>query len=71
MENEFILTAMFAVVWIILSVAMLATAVYGKIKGFERSIKTYVMLLLILFMWFIYGVATIVAFNIEMTIKMM
>ena len=32
MENEFIFTAAFAVVWLILSVAMLATAVYGKRK---------------------------------------
>ena len=38
MENEFIFTAMFAVVWLILSVAMLATAVYGKRKRFESAL---------------------------------
>ena len=32
MENEFIFTAMFAVVWLILSVAMLATALVLKFK---------------------------------------
>lgn len=73
MENEFILTAMFAVVWLILSVAMLATAVYGKRKRFESALdcnKVYDMLFLIHFLWLLYGVATIVAFGIEMTIKL-
>ena len=70
MEKEFILTAMFAIVWVILSVTMLATGVYGKKKGFEKSITAYVMLLLILFMWYLFGVATIVAFGIELTIKL-
>ena len=74
MENEFIFTAMFAVVWLILSVAMLATAVYGKRKRFESAldcIKVYDMLFLIHFLWLLYGVAIIVAFGTELTIKMM
>ena len=73
MENEFIFTAMFAVVWLILSVAMLATAVYGKRKKFESALdcnKVYDMLSLIHFLWLLYGVATIVAFGTEMTIKL-
>lgn len=72
-ENEFIFTAMFAVVWLILSVAMLATAVYSKRKKFESALewcKVYDMLYLILFLWLLFGVAMIVAFGIEMTIKM-
>lgn len=74
MENEFIFTAAFAVVWLILSVAMLATAVYVKRKRFESAldcIKVYDMLFLIRFLWLLFGVAMIVAFGIEMTIKMM
>ena len=74
MENEFIFTAMFAVVWLILSVAMLATAVYSKRKRFESALdcnKVYDMLFLIHFLWLLFGVAMIVAFGIEMTIKMM
>lgn len=63
-ENEFIFTAAFAVVWLILSVAMLATAVYGKRKRFESA------LFLIHFLWLLYGVAMIVAFGTEMTLKM-
>ena len=73
MEKEFILTAMFAVVWVILSVTMLATAVYSKRKRFESAldcIKVYDMLFLIHFLWLLFGVAMIVAFGIEMTIKM-
>ena len=73
MENEFIFTAAFAVVWLILSVAMLATAVYVKRKRFESAldcIKVYDMLFLIRFLWLLYGVAMIVAFGTEMTIKM-
>ena len=38
MEKEFIFTAMFAVVWLILSVTMLATAVYAKRKRFESAL---------------------------------
>ena len=73
MEKEFIFTAMFAVVWLILSVAMLATAVYGKRKRFESALdwcKVQDTLFLILFLWLLFGVAMIVAFGIELTIKM-
>ncbi len=73
MENEFIFTAMFAVVWLILSVAMLVTAVYSKRKRFESALdcnKVYDMLCLIHFLWLLYGVAMIVAFGVEMTIKL-
>ena len=74
MENEFIFTAMFAVVWLILSVAMLATAVYGKRKRFDSSLewcKVQDTLSLIHFLWLLYGVAMIVAFGVELTIKLM
>ena len=73
MENEFIFTAMFAVAWLILSVAMLATAVYGKRKRFESALdwcKVQDTLFLIRFLWLLFGVAMIVAFGIELTIKM-
>ena len=73
MEKEFIFTAMFAVVWLILSVAMLATAVYGKRKRFDSALewcKVQDTLFLIRFLWLLFGVATIVAFAIELTIKM-
>ena len=73
MENEFIFTAMFAVVWLILSVAMLATAVYGKRKRFDSALegcKVQDTLFLIRFLWLLLGVAMIVAFGIELTIKM-
>lgn len=73
-ENEFIFTAAFAVVWLILSVAMLATAVYGKRKRFESAqewCKVQDMLSLIHFLWLLYGVAIIAAFGTEMTIKLM
>ena len=73
MENEFIFTAMFAVVWLILSVAMLATAVYSKRKRLESALewcKVQDTLFLIRFLWLLFGVAMIVAFGTEMTIKM-
>ena len=72
-ENEFIFTAAFAVVWLILSVAMLATAVYAKRKRFDSALewcKVQDTLFLIRFLWLLYGVAMIVAFGTEMTIKM-
>ena len=72
MENEFIFTAMFAVVWLILSAAMLATAVYGKRKRFESAqewCKVQDTLSLIHFLWLLYLVAMIVAFGTEMAIK--
>ena len=72
-KKEFIFTAMFAVVWLILSVAMLATAVYGKRKRFESAqegCKVQDMLSLIHFLWLLYGVAMIAAFGTELTIKL-
>lgn len=74
MENEFIFTEVFAVVWLILSVAMLATAIYSKRKRFESALdwcKVQDMLFFIRFLWLLYGVAMIVTFGVEMTIKMM
>ena len=73
MENEFIFTAAFAVVWLILSVAMLATAVYGKIKRFESALewcKVQDTLFLIKFLWAFFLLAMIFAFGVELTIKM-
>ena len=73
MEKEFIFTAMFAVVWLILSVAMLATAVYAKRKRFDSALdwcKVQDTLSLIHFLWLLYGVAMIAAFGTELTIKM-
>lgn len=73
MENEFIFTTAFAVVWLILSAAMLATAVYGKRKRFESALdwcKVQDTLSLIHFLWLLYGVAMIAAFCIELTIKL-
>ena len=72
-ENEFIFTAAFAVVWLILSVAMLATAVYGKRKRFDSALewcKVQDTLFLIRFLWLLYGVAMIAAFGTELTIKL-
>ena len=74
MENEFIFTAIFAVVWLILSVAMIATAIYGKRKRFDSAqdwCKVQDTLFFIRFLWLLFGVATIVAFGIEMTIKLL
>ena len=75
MENEFIFTAAFAVVWLILSLAMLATGAYFRSKQCRASTtkwkKTHDALFLISFLWVLYGVAMIVAFGVELTIKMM
>ena len=74
MENEFIFTAMFAVVWLISSVAMLATALVLKFKLRTMSLKAYNKwadaLCLSLFLWAIFLVAMVLAFGTEMTIKM-
>ena len=74
MENEFIFTAMFAVVWLILSVAALVTALVLKFKLRTMSRKAYNKwadaMFLIRFLWLLYGVAMIVAFGTEMTLKM-
>lgn len=74
MENEFIFTAIFAVVWLILSVAMLATAIYGKRKRFDSALdwcKVQDTLFFIRFLWLLFVVAMIVAFGIELAIKLL
>ena len=73
MENEFIFTTAFAVVFLLLSVAMLATAIYGSRKRFESALdwcKVQDMLFLIRFLWLLFSVAMIVAFGIELAIKL-
>ena len=74
MENEFIFTAMFAVVWLILSVAMLATALVLKFKQRTMGLKAYNKwtdaMCLSLFLWALCLVAMVSAFSIEMTIKL-
>ena len=74
MENEFIFTAMFAVVWLILSVAALVTALVLKFKLRTMSQKAYNKwadaMCLSFFLWAIFLVAMIVAFGIELTIKL-
>ena len=74
MENEFIFTAIFAVVWLILSVAMLATALVLKFKHRTMGLKAYNkwsdLMYLLFFLWLLYGVAMIGAFGTELTIKL-
>ena len=74
MENEFIFTAAFAVVWLILSVAMLATALVLKFKHRTMGLKAYNkwsdLMYLLFFLWLLYGVAMIGAFSTELTIKL-
>ena len=74
MENEFIFTAMFAVVWLILSVAMLATALVLKFKQRTMGLKAYNKwtdaMCLSLFLWALFLVAMVSAFSIELTIKL-
>ena len=74
MENEFIFTAMFAVVWLILSVAMLATALVLKFKLRTMSLKAYNKwtdaMCLSFFLWAVLLVAMVLAFSIELTIKL-
>lgn len=73
MENEFIFTAVFAVVFLLLSVAMLATAVYSKRKRFDSALewcKVQDTLFFIRFLWLLYGVAMIVTFGVELAIKL-
>ena len=74
MENEFIFTAAFAVVWLILSVAMLATALVLKFKHRTMGLKAYNkwsdLMYLSFFLWMLYGVAMIAAFSTELTIKL-
>ena len=74
MENEFIFTAMFAVVWLILSVAALVTALVFKFKLRTMSLKAYNKwadaMCLSFFLWAVFAVAMIVAFGVELTIKL-
>ena len=74
MENEFIFTAAFAVVWLILSVAMLATALVLKFKQRTMGLKAYNKwtdaMCLSLFLWALFLVAMVSAFSIELTIKL-
>ena len=74
MVNEFIFTAMFAVVFLLLSVAGIATGVYLRSKQCRASItkweKTLDTLFLIRFLWLLFGVAMIAAFGVELTIKL-
>lgn len=73
MENEFIFTAMFAVVWLILSVAMLATALVLKFKLRTMSQKAYNKwadaMWLSSFLWAVFGVLTVLAFVAELMVK--
>ena len=73
-ENEFIFTAAFAVVWLILSVAMLATALVLKFKHRTMSQKAYNKwadaMCLSSFLWAFFLGAMVLAFGIELTIKM-
>ena len=73
MENEFIFTAMFAVVWVVLAVASLFTAILYRHKvrnGGTKAINNLrVTLDCLSFLWFLYGVATFVSFVIELLIQ--
>lgn len=73
MENEFIFTAAFAVVWLILSVAMLATALVLKFKQRTMSLKAYNKwadaMCLSSFLWAVFGVLTVLAFVAELMVK--
>lgn len=75
MENEFIFTAMFAVVFLLLSVAMIATGVYSRSKQCRASTtkweKTLATWQLLRFLWLLYSVAMIVAFGTELAIKLL
>ena len=73
MENEFIFTAAFAVVWLILSVAMLATALVLKFKHRTMGLKAYNKwadaMCLLSFLWALYLVAMVFAFVAELMVK--
>lgn len=74
MENEFIFTAAFAVGWLILSVAVLAEALVLKFKLRTMSLKAYNKwadaMCLSLFLWAFFLLAMVLAFSIELTIKL-
>ena len=73
MENEFIFTAAFAVVWLILSVAALVTALVLKFKQRAMGLKAYNKwadaMCLSFFLWAFFFVAMVLAFGVELTIK--
>ena len=73
MENEFIFTAMFAVVWLILSVAALVTALVLKFKLRTMSLKAYHKwtdaMCLSFFLWAFFSVAMVLAFVAELMVK--
>lgn len=72
-ENEFIFTAIFAVVWLILSVAMLVTALVLKFKQRTMGLKAYNKwadaMCLSFFLWAVFGVLTVLAFVAELMVK--
>ena len=73
MEKEFIFTAMFAVVWVILSVAALVTVLVLKFKLRTMSLKAYNKwadaMCLSFFLWAIFFVAMVLAFVAELMVK--
>ena len=70
MGNEFIFTAAFAVLWVSSAVIMLMTALwykYGKRKADTKSESSVQdTLYCICFLWALFGVATFVAYVIEL-----
>lgn len=75
MENEFIFTAMFAVLLDSCAVLMLVTALVLKFKLRTMSQKAYNKwadaMYLSFFLWKIFFIAMMAAFGVELTIKMM
>ncbi len=75
MENEFIFTEMFAVLLDSCAVLMLVTALVLKFKQRTMSQKAYNKwadaMYLSFFLWMVFVVLTVLAFGIELTIKMM
>ena len=73
MEKEFIFTAMFAVVWVILSVAALVTVLVLKFKLRTMSLKAYNKwadaMCLSFFLWAVFGVSMVLAFVAELMVK--
>lgn len=73
MENKFIFTTVISVVWVVLAVARLFTAILYRHKvrnGDTKAINNLRDTLDCLsFLWFLYGVATFVAFVTELLIQ--
>lgn len=73
MENEFIFTAMFAVVWLIASSAMTIVALVLKTKYRTMGLKAYNKwvdaMCLSSFLWAVFGVLTVLAFVAELMVK--